>query len=66
MRSIDNVKVDPEMATHIWHALFVLAFAAEQLGLSDQINGMVNDELKMGAHDYAKMVLAHSSNVSEE
>ena len=49
--------VNPENAEQLWHALFAITHAVEQLQLAVEVNRYRNENLDLGAWEYARLAL---------
>jgi hypothetical protein len=49
--------INPESADQLWHALFAITHAVEQLDYAVQVNQYRNDKLDVGAWEYARLTL---------
>lgn len=58
-KNIPNV--NPESASQLWHALFAITHAVEQLELAVDVNKYRNEELDLGAWEFARMALQASN-----
>ena len=50
--------VNPENAEQLWHALFAITHAVEQLQLAVKVNAYRNEQLDIGAWEYARLALS--------
>ena len=57
--------VNPENAEQLWHALFAITHAVEQLQLAVDVNKYKNDELGLGAWEYARLALSAADQTAD-
>jgi len=50
--------VNPENAEQLWHALFAITHAVEQLQLAVEVNAYRNKQLDVGAWEFAQLALS--------
>tara|TARA_R100000353_G_scaffold8516_1_gene10027 strand:- start:578 stop:799 length:222 start_codon:yes stop_codon:yes gene_type:complete len=55
-------EINPENADLLWHALFAITHAVEQLQLSVDVNTFRNEDLDIGAWEFARIALQTSRN----
>ena len=58
-------QINPENAEQLWHALFAITHAVEQLELAVDVNKYRNPELDLGAWEYARLAL-QSADITAE
>ena len=52
--------IEKDQAREIWHALFAVLHAVEQLGLQESVNSFVHEATKCGAYDFGLRMLESS------
>ena len=50
-------KVDPENAELLWHALFAITHAVEQLKFAVEVNTYRHADMDLGAWEFARLAL---------
>lgn len=56
-------QINHENADQLWHALFAITHAVEQLELGTHVNQYRNAEMDLGAWEYARLAL-QSANIT--
>ena len=57
--------INPENAEQLWHALFAITHAVEQLELAVDVNQYRNPDMGLGAWEYARLAL-HSADMNAD
>ena len=58
-------QINPENAEQLWHALFAITHAVEQLKVAADVNRYTNDELGLGAWEYARLALSAADQTAD-
>ena len=58
-------KINPQNADQLWHALFAITHAVEQLEFAVDVNQYRNPEMDLGAWEFARLAL-QSANMEAD
>ena len=58
-------KINPQNADQLWHALFAITHAVEQLEFAVDVNQYRNPEMDLGAWEFARLAL-QSANMDAD
>tara|TARA_A100001391_G_scaffold78580_1_gene51044 strand:+ start:1382 stop:1591 length:210 start_codon:yes stop_codon:yes gene_type:complete len=65
-KSIEEMNIDSNYATALWHALFAMTHAIECLEYHVDVDGLKHEETGMGAYEFARRVLLNAVVQDEE
>ena len=58
--TLPPLKTSPANTALLWEALFAITYAAETLGVTDELEGLGHQRLEIGAYSFARLALENS------